>query len=205
VPIDVSALLCPQCGGPLGKPAALPAIVECGFCGTALAVSSMETHIERAGAPDPAREAAVTSGRRAFEEAMRNSIGAGQDPETALRESAAAHLGAAGSSDTLARVAMALAREFEQQTGITVKKDAMVLARMANAYLNATSELRSEPETEINLPFLSADHRGPHHFQRKVTVATLAALAGGGITTAVAPALPPEPEPPAPKKKWWQF
>jgi molecular chaperone DnaK len=97
-------------------------------------------------------------------------------------------------------------REVERESGIRVENDPMVLARVAEAYLRALGELRTEPATEINLPFLAANERGPHHFARRVTPAILAAYAEGRIQLKeVPPTTVPEAKAEPKKKRWWQL
>lgn len=56
-----------------------------------------------------------------------------------------------------------LTAEFKKDTGIDVSKDTMVLQRLKEAAENAKIELSSTSETQINLPFLTADATGPKH------------------------------------------
>ena len=56
-----------------------------------------------------------------------------------------------------------LVEEFKRDTGIDVSKDTMVQQRLKEAAENAKIELSSVPETQINLPFLTADATGPKH------------------------------------------
>lgn len=203
--MKIEALLCPQCGGPLARPAALPALLDCGYCGAAVSISPASAEITRAGNADAARLAALANSRMKFIDALRAALDAKQDPVSAIRQAAAGHLGTAGTSDTVARVSIALAQEFERESGISVQKDPLVLARIAEAYLRAVLELASAPETEINLPFLSANERGPHHFRRRVSAASLAASIESGPVVETVGARPAEPAEPPKKKKWWQL
>jgi molecular chaperone DnaK len=59
-----------------------------------------------------------------------------------------------------------LIAEFKKDTGIDVSKDKMVLQRLKEAAEKAKIELSSVQETEINLPFLTADATGPKHLKR---------------------------------------
>src|SRR5215813_6061010 len=61
-----------------------------------------------------------------------------------------------------------LIAEFRRDTGIDVSKDKMVLQRLKEAAEKAKIELSSVQETEINLPFLTADASGPKHMQIKL-------------------------------------
>ena len=69
-----------------------------------------------------------------------------------------------------------LIAEFKTDTGIDVSKDKMVLQRLKEAAEKAKIELSSMTETEINLPFLTADATGPKHLNIKLTRAKLEAM-----------------------------
>ncbi len=62
-----------------------------------------------------------------------------------------------------------LIQEFRGETGIDVSKDKMVLQRLKEASEKAKIELSSTMETEINLPFLTADQTGPKHLVKRLT------------------------------------
>jgi molecular chaperone DnaK len=62
-----------------------------------------------------------------------------------------------------------LIQEFRGETGIDVSKDKMVLQRLKEASEKAKIELSSTMETEINLPFLTADQTGPKHLVKKLS------------------------------------
>ncbi len=66
-----------------------------------------------------------------------------------------------------------LIAEFKKDTGIDVSKDKMVLQRLKEAAEKAKIELSSMMETEINLPFLTADQTGPKHLVMKLSRARL--------------------------------
>ena len=66
-----------------------------------------------------------------------------------------------------------LIAEFRKDTGIDVSKDKMVLQRLKEAAEKAKIELSSTMETEINLPFLTADQTGPKHLAIKLSRAKL--------------------------------
>lgn len=61
------------------------------------------------------------------------------------------------------------AEEFKSETGIDIKADVMALQRLKDAAENAKKELSSAQETEINLPFITADASGPKHLVKKLT------------------------------------
>ncbi|GAA9119870.1 molecular chaperone DnaK [Helicobacter pylori] len=69
-----------------------------------------------------------------------------------------------------------LASEFKSETGIEIKNDVMALQRLKEAAENAKKELSSAMETEINLPFITADATGPKHLVKKLTRAKFESL-----------------------------
>ncbi len=69
-----------------------------------------------------------------------------------------------------------LAAEFKSETGIEIKNDVMALQRLKEAAENAKKELSSAMETEINLPFITADATGPKHLVKKLTRAKFESL-----------------------------
>lgn len=68
------------------------------------------------------------------------------------------------------------AKEFKDETGIDIKSDVMALQRLKDAAENAKKELSSAQETEINLPFITADASGPKHLVKKLTRAKFESL-----------------------------
>jgi len=62
-----------------------------------------------------------------------------------------------------------VAEEFKKQYGIDLRKDQMALQRLKEACEKAKCELSSQVQTEINLPFITADHTGPKHLQMTIT------------------------------------
>ncbi len=69
-----------------------------------------------------------------------------------------------------------LANEFKNDQGIDLKNDVMALQRLKEAAENAKKELSSSTETEVNLPFITADASGPKHLVKKVTRAKFESL-----------------------------
>lgn len=69
-----------------------------------------------------------------------------------------------------------LADQFKSDTGIDIKNDVMALQRIKDAAESAKKELSSASETEINLPFITADATGPKHLVTKVTRAKFESL-----------------------------
>ncbi len=81
-----------------------------------------------------------------------------------------------GGDDFDNRVIDFLASEFKSETGIEIKNDVMALQRLKEAAENAKKELSSAMETEINLPFITADATGPKHLVKKLTRAKFESL-----------------------------
>ncbi len=69
-----------------------------------------------------------------------------------------------------------LAEEFKSESGIDLKNDVMAMQRLKEAAENAKKELSTATETEINLPFITADASGPKHLVKKVTRAKFESL-----------------------------
>lgn len=67
------------------------------------------------------------------------------------------------------RILQWMVSEFKKETGIDLKQDKMALQRLKDAAEKAKIELSSSQETEINLPFITADSSGPKHLQMKLT------------------------------------
>ena len=62
-----------------------------------------------------------------------------------------------------------VADEFKKENGIDLRKDTMALQRLQEACEKAKKELSSTPQTDINLPFITADASGPKHLQMNIT------------------------------------
>ena len=77
--------------------------------------------------------------------------------------------------------------EFKRETGIDVGKDKVALQRLKDAAEKAKIELSAMMETEVNLPFLTADAQGPKHMQLKVTRAKLEQLMGEMVDRSIEP------------------
>ncbi|MEC9373231.1 MAG: molecular chaperone DnaK, partial [Planctomycetota bacterium] len=69
-----------------------------------------------------------------------------------------------------------IAEEFRKQEGIDIRKDAMALQRLKEAAEKAKCELSSVQETQVNLPFITADQSGPKHLQMTITRAKFESL-----------------------------
>ena len=81
-----------------------------------------------------------------------------------------------GGDDFDNRVIDYVANEFKNETGVDIKADVMALQRVKDAAENAKKELSSSTETEINLPFITADATGPKHLIQKITRAKFESL-----------------------------
>ena len=92
-----------------------------------------------------------------------------------------------GGEDFDARVIDYLADEFKKDQGIDLRKDKLALQRLKEAAEKAKIELSSSKETEINLPFITADASGPKHLVLKLTRAKLESLVEDLIERTLAP------------------
>ena len=80
-----------------------------------------------------------------------------------------------------------LLSEFKKENGINLKSDKLALQRLKEAAEKAKIELSSATQTEINLPFITADKTGPKHINLKMTRAKLEALVEDLITKTIPP------------------
>jgi molecular chaperone DnaK len=92
-----------------------------------------------------------------------------------------------GGEDFDQRVIDYLADEFKRDQGIDLRKDKLALQRLKEAAEKAKIELSSSKETEINLPFITADASGPKHLVLKLTRAKLESLVDDLIERTLAP------------------
>jgi molecular chaperone DnaK len=81
-----------------------------------------------------------------------------------------------GGEDFDARIIDYIANEFQREQGIDLRRDKLALQRLKEAAEKAKIELSSAKETEINLPFITADASGPKHLVMKLTRAKLESL-----------------------------
>jgi len=81
-----------------------------------------------------------------------------------------------GGDDFDNRIIDYVASEFQKETGVDIKQDVMALQRVKDAAEAAKKELSSSTETEINLPFITADASGPKHLIQKITRAKFESL-----------------------------
>lgn len=92
-----------------------------------------------------------------------------------------------GGDDFDQRVMDWLVDEFKKDQGIDLRKDRMALQRLKEAAERAKIELSSSQETEINLPFVTADANGPKHLVTKLTRAKLEQLVDDLIKRSIEP------------------
>jgi molecular chaperone DnaK len=92
-----------------------------------------------------------------------------------------------GGDDFDLRVMDWLVEEFKKDQGIDLKKDRMALQRLKEAAERAKIELSSSQETEINLPFITADASGPKHLVMKLTRAKLEQLVDDLVQRTIEP------------------
>ncbi|MEI7608597.1 MAG: molecular chaperone DnaK [Rhodospirillaceae bacterium] len=92
-----------------------------------------------------------------------------------------------GGEDFDAKIIDYLADEFHKEQGIDLRKDKLALQRLKEAAEKAKCELSSATQTEVNLPFITADQTGPKHLNIKLTRAKLEALVDDLVRRTVEP------------------
>jgi molecular chaperone DnaK len=92
-----------------------------------------------------------------------------------------------GGEDFDKRIMDYLADEFRKETSIDLRKDRLALQRLKDAAEKAKIELSSATQTEVNLPFITADQNGPKHLAIKLSRAKLEALVDDLIQRTVEP------------------
>jgi molecular chaperone DnaK len=92
-----------------------------------------------------------------------------------------------GGEDFDMRIVDYLANEFKKESGIDLRGDKLALQRLKEAAEKAKIELSSTTQTEINLPFITADQTGPKHLTMKLTRAKLESLVDDLIQKTVGP------------------
>jgi molecular chaperone DnaK len=92
-----------------------------------------------------------------------------------------------GGEDFDMRLVSYLADEFKKEQGINLRDDKLALQRLKEAAEKAKIELSSATQTEINLPFITADKSGPKHLTMKLTRAKFEALVDDLIQKTVGP------------------
>ncbi|NLW94016.1 MAG: molecular chaperone DnaK [Chlamydiae bacterium] len=92
-----------------------------------------------------------------------------------------------GGDDFDQRIVDWIADEFKREQGIDIRQDKMALQRLKEASEKAKCELSSATETEINLPFITADASGPKHLVLKLSRSKLEQLVGDLIERTIGP------------------
>ena len=92
-----------------------------------------------------------------------------------------------GGEDFDLRVIEHLASEFKQQNGIDLHSDPLALQRLKEAAEKAKIELSSSQQTEVNLPYITADNTGPKHLVIKLTRAKLQSLVEDLVERTIGP------------------
>ena len=92
-----------------------------------------------------------------------------------------------GGEDFDMRLVSYLADEFQKEQGINLRNDKLALQRLKEAAEKAKIELSSTTQTEINLPFITADQTGPKHLTMKLTRAKFEALVDDLVQKTVEP------------------
>jgi molecular chaperone DnaK len=92
-----------------------------------------------------------------------------------------------GGEDFDMRIVDYLANEFKKESGIDLRSDKLALQRLKEAAEKAKIELSSTQQTEINLPFITADKSGPKHLTMKLTRAKLESLVDDLIQKTIGP------------------
>ncbi len=92
-----------------------------------------------------------------------------------------------GGEDFDLRIIDFLAEEFKREQGIDLKKDKLALQRLKEAAEKAKIELSSSTQTDVNLPFITADQSGPKHLNVKLTRAKLEELVDDLLQNTIEP------------------
>src|SRR5690242_6845541 len=92
-----------------------------------------------------------------------------------------------GGEDFDLRIINFLAEDFLKESGVDVRKDPLAMQRLKEAAEKAKIELSSSQQTDINLPYITADASGPKHLNVKLTRAKLESLVADLISKTVEP------------------
>ena len=92
-----------------------------------------------------------------------------------------------GGEDFDMRIVDFLADEFKKEQGIDLRKDRLALQRLKEAAEKAKIELSSQVQTEVNLPFITADASGPKHLNTKITRAKLESIVDDLVQRTIMP------------------
>ncbi len=204
-----ASLVCAVCGAPLPPPSAISPLLACEYCrATAELTSPVSPGLAPRRQVPSERQRALNDAVSAFVAAVDGALTSGRSAEDAIRTAAQAHLGALGQGDGLARVAVAIAADFDRANGTATLRDPGALARIVQGYLTALTTLAVAGEAEISFPFLGVGPSGPAHLALRLTPASLSELARRGASPAISEQAPLVAAPSAslPKKKgWWPF
>ena len=108
----------------------------------------------------------------------------GQNVVEVIATNGDTHLGGDDFDNTIIQY---LTAEFKKESGIDISKDKMVMQRLKEAAEKAKIELSNVKETEVNLPFLTADASGPKHLSMKLSRAKLEQLLEPAINKTLEP------------------
>jgi len=92
-----------------------------------------------------------------------------------------------GGEDFDQRLIEFIVAEFKKEQGVDLSRDALALQRLKDAAEKAKIELSSSQQTEVNLPYITADASGPKHLNQKITRAKLESLVEELIERTIAP------------------
>ena len=92
-----------------------------------------------------------------------------------------------GGEDFDLRIIEYLVQEFERESGVDISKDPLAMQRLKEAAEKAKIELSSNQQTEVNLPYITADSSGPKHLNIKLTRAKLESLVESLIGRTIEP------------------
>jgi molecular chaperone DnaK len=92
-----------------------------------------------------------------------------------------------GGEDFDKRIIDYLAKEFQKESGIDIRRDPLAMQRLKEASEKAKIELSSRQQTEVNLPYITADASGPKHLNINLTRAKLESLVEDLIEKTIAP------------------
>jgi molecular chaperone DnaK len=92
-----------------------------------------------------------------------------------------------GGEDFDKRIIDYLAKEFQKESGVDIRRDPLAMQRLKEASEKAKIELSSRQQTEVNLPYITADASGPKHLNINLTRAKLESLVEDLIDNTIAP------------------
>jgi molecular chaperone DnaK len=92
-----------------------------------------------------------------------------------------------GGEDFDKRIIDYLAKEFQKESGVDIRRDPLAMQRLKEASEKAKIELSSRQQTEVNLPYITADASGPKHLNINLSRAKLEALVEDLIEKTIAP------------------